>query len=305
MPEANPPAAAGVSFGNGADALAASRRILRDLASLLALPAMWVDHEAADIASGLLGVLFGMLRLDSAYVRFDDPAGGLALERWRPDGPYAPIELRAALAAAAPRERGAVTTPVAHLAGDGLVRVTSVAPTFPGEGGLVLVGCRRADFPTDLEQHLLRLAVGQATISIHTARRLAGERAARIAAETALERRNRFLATLAQNLSAPLTTLAEHAAQARNFASLSDRPPTTAPAAAAAAGNAGDPSGRTAVTSTLPASARLTRRETEVLGLLAQGLSNKEIAALLWLSERTVERHITGIYRKIAVERRS
>ena len=42
-----------------------------------------------------------------------------------------------------------------------------------------------------------------------------------------------------------------------------------------------------------------------MLGLLAQGLSNKEIAAILWLSERTVERHITGLYRKIAVERRS
>jgi DNA-binding CsgD family transcriptional regulator len=41
-----------------------------------------------------------------------------------------------------------------------------------------------------------------------------------------------------------------------------------------------------------------------VLGLLAQGLSNKEIAGILWLSDRTVERHITGIYRKIGVERR-
>jgi DNA-binding NarL/FixJ family response regulator len=49
----------------------------------------------------------------------------------------------------------------------------------------------------------------------------------------------------------------------------------------------------------------LTRREAEVLGLLAQGLSNKEIAAVLWLSDRTIERHITGLYRKIGVERRT
>ncbi len=42
-----------------------------------------------------------------------------------------------------------------------------------------------------------------------------------------------------------------------------------------------------------------------MLGLLAQGLSNKEIAGVLWLSERTVERHFTGVYRKIGVERRS
>ena len=42
-----------------------------------------------------------------------------------------------------------------------------------------------------------------------------------------------------------------------------------------------------------------------MLGLLAQSLSNKEIAGVLWLSERTVERHITGLYQKIGVERRS
>jgi DNA-binding NarL/FixJ family response regulator len=49
----------------------------------------------------------------------------------------------------------------------------------------------------------------------------------------------------------------------------------------------------------------MTRREAEVLGLLAQGMSNKEIAGVLWLSDRTVERHITSLYRKIGVERRS
>jgi DNA-binding CsgD family transcriptional regulator len=52
-------------------------------------------------------------------------------------------------------------------------------------------------------------------------------------------------------------------------------------------------------------SAGLTQREAEVLGLLAAGRSNKEIAAELFLSERTVERHITTIYRKIGVHRRT
>jgi DNA-binding NarL/FixJ family response regulator len=42
-----------------------------------------------------------------------------------------------------------------------------------------------------------------------------------------------------------------------------------------------------------------------VLGLLAQGLTNKEIATVLWLSDRTVERHITGLYRKIGAQRRA
>jgi DNA-binding CsgD family transcriptional regulator len=62
------------------------------------------------------------------------------------------------------------------------------------------------------------------------------------------------------------------------------------------------PGGRR-VTSAYPAG--LTRREAEVLGLLAAGHSNKEIASRLFLSERTVERHLTTIYRKTGVHRRT
>jgi DNA-binding CsgD family transcriptional regulator len=43
----------------------------------------------------------------------------------------------------------------------------------------------------------------------------------------------------------------------------------------------------------------LTAREVEVLRLLAGGASNKEIADRLYLSLRTVERHITNLYAKI------
>lgn len=51
---------------------------------------------------------------------------------------------------------------------------------------------------------------------------------------------------------------------------------------------------------TLPGGpAGLTPREVEVLRLIAAGHSNKQIAADLFLSVRTVERHITNIYTKI------
>jgi pimeloyl-ACP methyl ester carboxylesterase/DNA-binding CsgD family transcriptional regulator len=44
----------------------------------------------------------------------------------------------------------------------------------------------------------------------------------------------------------------------------------------------------------------LTRRETEVLRLVAAGLSNREIASSLVLSEHTVHRHVANILRKLA-----
>ena len=47
--------------------------------------------------------------------------------------------------------------------------------------------------------------------------------------------------------------------------------------------------------------ARLTERETEVLGLVAQGRSNGDVARLLGLSERTVEAHMRSIFTKLGL----
>ncbi len=49
----------------------------------------------------------------------------------------------------------------------------------------------------------------------------------------------------------------------------------------------------------------LTRRETEVLRLVATGLSNREIASSLIVSEHTVHRHVANILRKLAQSTRA
>jgi len=49
----------------------------------------------------------------------------------------------------------------------------------------------------------------------------------------------------------------------------------------------------------------LTRRETEVLRLVASGLSNREIASSLVLSEHTVHRHVANILRKLTTSSRA
>lgn len=49
----------------------------------------------------------------------------------------------------------------------------------------------------------------------------------------------------------------------------------------------------------------ITRREVEVLALVAQGLTNREVAGALVVSERTVARHLANLYTKIGVTTRT
>ena len=52
-------------------------------------------------------------------------------------------------------------------------------------------------------------------------------------------------------------------------------------------------------------SKELTRREVEVLKMIASGSSNKEIASTLSISERTVKNHVSNIFKKIDVSDRT
>ena len=59
----------------------------------------------------------------------------------------------------------------------------------------------------------------------------------------------------------------------------------------------GSPSVRTA--------GSLTQRETEILALLAEGRSNRDISRALFLSEKTVKAHLAAIFRKLSVTNRT
>jgi DNA-binding NarL/FixJ family response regulator len=49
----------------------------------------------------------------------------------------------------------------------------------------------------------------------------------------------------------------------------------------------------------------LTRRELEILRLVAEGHSNSQLARMLWVTEQTVKFHLSNIYRKLEVANRT
>ena len=49
----------------------------------------------------------------------------------------------------------------------------------------------------------------------------------------------------------------------------------------------------------------LTQRETDILALLSEGRSNREIARALYLSEKTVKAHLAAVFRKLGVANRT
>jgi DNA-binding NarL/FixJ family response regulator len=49
----------------------------------------------------------------------------------------------------------------------------------------------------------------------------------------------------------------------------------------------------------------LTRREREILQLVAEGHSNAKLAKMLWVTEQTVKFHLSNVYRKLGVSNRT
>jgi two-component system, NarL family, response regulator LiaR len=62
---------------------------------------------------------------------------------------------------------------------------------------------------------------------------------------------------------------------------------------------------RNVLNTSLISQLELSKRELEILGLLAQGHSNQEIAAKLFVSLSTVKTHIQNLFEKLDVKRRT
>ncbi|MHB8646271.1 MAG: sensor histidine kinase [Thermomicrobiales bacterium] len=166
------------------------RRLVRDLVALSALPAMWSGRAPPFIAGSLLDALRHMLRLDLAYIRLIDPAGGAAIEAWRPVAPTPPLGLTEALDASP--TSGTPTTFSLPTPG-GMLCAAACPIGYLGEVGVLLVGWGWPDYPTEEERVLLTVAANHTAIMVQRQR---------------LEQRQRdFIAMVAHDLKNPLTTI--------------------------------------------------------------------------------------------------
>ncbi|MGH9173942.1 MAG: GAF domain-containing protein, partial [Vicinamibacterales bacterium] len=188
---------------------------LRDMAALLALPALWRGREPAYIAEGLLDVLTSILRLEFAYVRLDPVNDEGAIEEWRPRDAKQVRQVVGAVQDRLVAGEPVVTTAALHSLGDGTLRVVGLSPRLLDNTGVVVAGTSRTDFPTEAERFLLNVAVEQAAIAIDVARSLDRERTA--SSEAAARARQGALGAdigVALTGSEPLGVQLQHCAEA-------------------------------------------------------------------------------------------
>jgi hypothetical protein len=94
-------------------------------------------------------------------------------------------------------------------AGEGEVAIAPFSLGFQGELGMVVAGSQRADFPTDIERLILRVAANQAVIGLQEARRSGEQKRIAEALEQRVAERTRQLTAANQELRRSEAYLAE------------------------------------------------------------------------------------------------
>src|SRR4030088_2292294 len=178
-----------VEMEKTADEVKRLQSCINDLISVLALAAIWSGSESCQMLGTLLDSLLAILRLDFACARLNDSIDGSPVEvvrlaqRQHPSAQ--PQEVGRALGSWLSGDQTASRFVIPNPAGEGEVAIASFSLGLQDEVGVLVAGSRRADFPTDIELLLLRVAANQAAIGLQEARRSSDQR--RVA--EALERR--------------------------------------------------------------------------------------------------------------------
>jgi transcriptional regulator with PAS, ATPase and Fis domain len=154
-----------------------------------------------------------MLRLDFAYARLSDSNDGQPIEVVRlahPELPsVSPQQVGQALGRWLTGSPTASRSVVPNPAGEGEVSIASFSLGLQDEAGVLVAGSRRADFPTDIERLLLRVAANQAVIGFQEARRSGEQKRVAEALEQRVAERTGQLTAVNEELRRSEAFLAE------------------------------------------------------------------------------------------------
>jgi transcriptional regulator with GAF, ATPase, and Fis domain len=153
------------------------RACVRDLASLSALPLVWVGRSAADVVGSFLDIMLSGLRLDCIYARVHDPEGGSLIEAARLGGGATGLQPHELDQAFSSKPVSPVPALVSVPHRGGTIRIAVIQMDISGASpGVVVVGSQRSDFPTDIDTVFLGAAINQAAISLRSIRAAAEHR---------------------------------------------------------------------------------------------------------------------------------
>jgi GAF domain-containing protein len=202
-----------VEMEKTADEIKRLQSCINDLISVLALAAIWSGSESGQMLGTLLDSLLAILRLDFAGARLNHSIGGSPIEvvrlarRQHPSAQ--PQEVGRALSRWLSGDHSTSRFVIPNPAGEGEVAIASFSLGLQDEVGVLVAGSRRADFPTDIERLLLRVAANQAAIGLQEARRSGEQKRVAEALERRVAERTSQLTAVNEALRQSESNLAE------------------------------------------------------------------------------------------------
>jgi PAS domain S-box-containing protein len=202
-----------VEMEKTADEVKRLQSCINDLISVLALAAIWSGSESCQMVGTLLESLLAILRLDFACARLNDSIDGSPIEvvrlAQRQHTSAQQQEVGRALGRWLSGDKTASRFVIPNPAGEGEVAIASFSLGLQDEVGVLVAGSRRADFPTDIELVLLRVAANQAAIGLQEARRSGDQKRVAESLERRVAERTRQLTTVNEELRRSQAYLAE------------------------------------------------------------------------------------------------
>src|SRR6266478_5763692 len=202
-----------VEMEKTADEVKRLQSCINDLISVLALAAIWSGSESCQMLGTLLDSLLAILRLDFACARLNDSIDGSPIEMvrlaQRRHSAAQPQEIGRALGRWLSGEQTASRFVIPNPAGEGEVAIASFPLGLQDGVGVLVAGSRRADFPTDIERLLLRVAANQAAIGLQEARRAGDQKRVAEAIERRVAERTSQLTAVNEELRRSQAYLAE------------------------------------------------------------------------------------------------